>query len=87
MQQIAEWLKDLGMPEHLGRFAENRIDISVLPDLTEPHLKDLGVALGDRFESAARDPRSRQRFGCRQGAPQRAWRPSQLSEPTPSAAG
>jgi uncharacterized protein YjiS (DUF1127 family) len=67
MQQIAEWLKDLGMPKpkDAGRFAENRSDISVLPELTEQHLKDLGVARGD---NAARDPRSRQRFGCREGA-------------------
>jgi hypothetical protein len=32
------------------RFAENRIDLSVLPDLTDQHLKDLGVALGDRLK-------------------------------------
>jgi hypothetical protein len=38
VQQIAEWLKDLGMPEDAERFAENRSDISVLPDLTEQHL-------------------------------------------------
>src|SRR6516225_10051994 len=50
MQQIEEWLKDLGMPEYAARFAENKIDISVLPDLTEQHLKDLGVALGDRLK-------------------------------------
>ena len=31
-----------------GRFAENRIDFSVLPDLTDQDLKDLGVVLGDR---------------------------------------
>jgi class 3 adenylate cyclase len=34
------------MAEYAERFAENKIDISVLPDLTEQHLKDLGVALG-----------------------------------------
>ena len=50
MQQIAEWLKNLGMAEYTDRFAENRIDISVLPDLTEQHLRDLGVALGDRLK-------------------------------------
>src|SRR5215472_16699906 len=50
MQQIEEWLKDLGMPEYAERFAENKIDISVLPDLTEQHLKDLGVALGHRLK-------------------------------------
>jgi class 3 adenylate cyclase len=50
MQQIADWLKILGMSEYAERFAENKIDISVLPDLTEQHLKDLGVALGDRLK-------------------------------------
>ena len=50
MQQIADWLKKLGMSEYAERFVENKIDISVLPDLTEQHLKDLGVALGDRLK-------------------------------------
>jgi hypothetical protein len=46
MQQIADWLKKLGMSEYTDRFVENRIDISILPDLTEQHLKDLGIPLG-----------------------------------------
>jgi predicted ATPase/class 3 adenylate cyclase len=50
MQQIADWLEKLGMSEHAQRFAENRIDFSVLPDLTDQHLKDLGIALGDRLK-------------------------------------
>jgi class 3 adenylate cyclase len=50
MQQIANWLEKLGMSEYAQRFAENRIDLSVLPDLTDQHLKDLGVALGDRLK-------------------------------------
>jgi SAM domain (Sterile alpha motif) len=33
--EIADWLKKLGMSEYAQRFAENRIDLSVLPDLTE----------------------------------------------------
>src|SRR5271156_2606231 len=48
MQQIADWLKTLGMSEYAERFAENRIDFSVLRDLTDQGLKDLGVVLGDR---------------------------------------
>jgi hypothetical protein len=48
MQRITDWLKKLGMSEYAERFAENKIDISVLPDLTEQHLKDLGIALGHR---------------------------------------
>ncbi len=48
MQQIADWLKKLGMSEYVRVFAENRIDFSVLRDLTDQDLKDLGVVLGDR---------------------------------------
>ena len=48
MQQIADWLKQLGMSEYAERFAENRIDVSVLPDLTDQDLEKLGVLLGDR---------------------------------------
>ena len=48
MQQIADWLKKLGMPEYADRFAENRIDFSILRDLTDQDLRDLGVVLGDR---------------------------------------
>ena len=50
MQQIADWLKILGMSEYAQRFAENDIDIAVLPHLTDQHLKDLGVSLGHRLK-------------------------------------
>ena len=49
-KEISDWLDKLGMSEYAQRFAENRIDLSVLPDLTDQHLKDLGVALGDRLK-------------------------------------
>ena len=48
MQQIADWLEKLGMSEYAERFAKNRIDLSVLPDLTDQDLEKLGVLLGDR---------------------------------------
>ena len=48
MQQIADWLKKLGLPEYAERFAENGIDVSVLPHLTDQDLKDMGVLLGHR---------------------------------------
>jgi hypothetical protein len=48
MQQIADWLKTLGMPEYAERFAESDIDTSVLRDLTDQDLKELGVSLGHR---------------------------------------
>jgi len=48
MHQIADWLKNLGMSEYEQRFVDNRIDFSVLRDLTEQDLEKLGVLLGDR---------------------------------------
>ncbi len=38
----------LGMSEYGQLFAENRIDLSVLPDVTDQDLEKLGVVLGDR---------------------------------------
>src|SRR5262245_66308202 len=48
MQDIANWLKAVGLGEYAQRFADNAIDLSVLRDLTEQDLKDLGVLLGHR---------------------------------------
>jgi SAM (Sterile alpha motif) domain-containing protein len=48
MHQMADWLEKLGMSEYAKPFAENRIDFSVLPDLTDQDLEKLGVLLGDR---------------------------------------
>src|SRR5215472_2936082 len=48
MQSISDWLKKLGMSEYAERFVENRIDLSVLPDLTDQDLEKMGVLLGDR---------------------------------------
>jgi SAM domain (Sterile alpha motif) len=48
MQQIADWLASLGMSEYAQRFADNAIDFSVLPDLTDQDLEKLGVLLGHR---------------------------------------
>ncbi|SHG75379.1 adenylate/guanylate cyclase domain-containing protein [Bradyrhizobium erythrophlei] len=45
---IAEWLASIGLGEYAQRFRDNAIDISVLRDLTEQDLKDLGVLLGHR---------------------------------------
>jgi class 3 adenylate cyclase len=45
---IAEWLTPLGLSEYTDCFVENGIDVSVLPDLTDQDLKDLGVLLGHR---------------------------------------
>jgi class 3 adenylate cyclase/tetratricopeptide (TPR) repeat protein len=48
MKGIAEWLASIGLSEYAQRFADNAIDLSVLRDLTEQDLKDLGVLLGHR---------------------------------------
>ena len=49
MQQIADWLEKLGMSEYAERFAENDIDFSILPELTDQDLEKIGVAsLGHR---------------------------------------
>jgi SAM domain (Sterile alpha motif) len=48
MQQIADWLKKLGMSEYAELFAENRIDFSVLRDLTD-RSKDKGAFGGSRY--------------------------------------
>ena len=48
MQDIANWLKAVCLGEYAQRFADNAIDLSVIRDLTEQDLKDLGVLLGHR---------------------------------------
>src|ERR1700730_11864715 len=48
MQQIADWLKKLGLAEYAQRFAENDIDIDVLAELTDQDLERLGISLGHR---------------------------------------
>jgi class 3 adenylate cyclase len=49
MQQIAEWLKQLGMREYIQRFAENNIDFAILGDLTDQDLEKIGItSLGRR---------------------------------------
>jgi hypothetical protein len=38
MQQIADWLEKLGLGQYALRFAENGIDLSVLPRINGPGL-------------------------------------------------
>ena len=48
-QQITDWLEKLGLGQYAQRFVENEITHSILPDLTDADLKELGVsALGHR---------------------------------------
>jgi hypothetical protein len=53
MHQIADWLEKLGMSEYAQRFAENDIDTSILPHLTDQDLKELGISLGHRRKMLA----------------------------------
>jgi len=50
MPSVKEWLASLGLSEYADRFAEHRIDFSILQDLTDKDLKEeLGIVpLGDR---------------------------------------
>ena len=50
MQQVADWLEKLGLGQYAERFAENDISFAVLPDLTDQHLKEIGVSLGHRLQ-------------------------------------
>ena len=48
---IVVWLRSLGLGKFEAVFRENEIDETVLPSLTEEHLKQLGVtALGHRVK-------------------------------------
>jgi hypothetical protein len=49
MQQVADWLEKLGLGQYAQRFAENDINFSILSDLTDQDLKEIGVSsLGHR---------------------------------------
>ena len=49
MQQIADWLENLGLGQYAQRFAENDISFVILTDLTDQDLEKIGVAsLGHR---------------------------------------
>ena len=48
MTEVADWLDAIGMAEYVERFAQNGIDLTVLPDLTDRDLEKLGVLLGHR---------------------------------------
>jgi class 3 adenylate cyclase/predicted ATPase len=48
MQQIADWLANIGLERYAGAFAANDIDVTVLRHLTDADLEDIGVSLGHR---------------------------------------
>ena len=63
MQPIADWLKKLGMSEYAQRFADNDIDVSVQPELTDQDFKDLGISLGHRRKMLRAIREARRRVG------------------------
>jgi class 3 adenylate cyclase/predicted ATPase len=58
VEEIAAWLGRLGLRQYAQRFAENEIDVAVLPHLTDQDLRDIGVPLGHRRKilAAIREP-------------------------------
>jgi predicted ATPase/class 3 adenylate cyclase len=48
MTTIGEWLTSLGLNEYSDLFVANAIDVSILGELTEKDLKEIGIPLGHR---------------------------------------
>jgi class 3 adenylate cyclase/predicted ATPase len=46
---MGDWLRSLGLGQYESAFREHEIEADVLPELTDRHLKDLGVSLGHRL--------------------------------------
>lgn len=47
--EVGDWLRSLGLGQYQATFRESQIDADVLPELTDQHLKDIGVSLGHRL--------------------------------------
>jgi class 3 adenylate cyclase/predicted ATPase len=47
---IEGWLRALGLERHAQTFRDNAVDADVLRDLTEVHLRELGLPLGARLK-------------------------------------
>jgi SAM domain (Sterile alpha motif) len=43
MECLGGWLRSLGLGKYEAAFRENEIDETVLPSLTQEHLKQLGI--------------------------------------------
>ena len=50
VMDVVVWLRSLGLGKYEAAFRENEIDETVLVDLTEVHLRELGIPLGDRLK-------------------------------------
>src|SRR5215510_8519232 len=47
---LGGWLRSLGLEQYEAAFRENAIDDTVLHDLTEDHLREIGIPLGARIK-------------------------------------
>jgi class 3 adenylate cyclase/predicted ATPase len=47
---VGTWLRELGLEQYEATFRESKIEADVLSELTEQHLKDLGIPLGHRLK-------------------------------------
>ena len=56
MSELAEWLQAEGFGQYAELFADNAIDAEALVELTDEHLKELGLPLGHRGQAAQGDP-------------------------------
>jgi class 3 adenylate cyclase/predicted ATPase len=50
VMDIGVWLRSLGLSQYEAIFRENAIDADVLTDLTEDHLREIGLPLGARLK-------------------------------------
>src|SRR5262249_50410410 len=75
MRGVTEWLESIGLSEYAQRFAENGIDLSVVRDLTDQDLNELGVLLGHRRKLlraiAELDSESRSKLANAESQPRR----------------
>ena len=53
MQQTAGWLEKLGLGKYVQRFAENDITFTILRDLTDQDLREIGSRRSDIGETTA----------------------------------
>ncbi len=48
MRDVQQWLAELGLGQYAQVFAENEIDLEVLPELTDEDLRELALPMGPR---------------------------------------
>ena len=48
MSGVGAWLGWIGLAAYLELFEQQRIELDIIPQLTDSDLKELGIPLGDR---------------------------------------